>query len=549
MKLLINYSILLIFIFILKLPGSLSLSSTPSPTVSPFLPPTDSTNISSTPQKSDETLKIPNEYSQKTKTAPQIADSKELKKEEVEIPLKVKTNEELNNSSLRSKETVQGGDSLLIKETEELEKPKAKGKDKDKDKDAKPKPDEDLKLDLKKRLKKYKARIIIGSILCFIALIITLINEFIQLRESRIFEDSLRSCREVSIEEYEKELEGKLVIANGTIFASNKLLDQETGISVEHSLKLSRVVEMNQWKEVSRDGKTAYQQVWSTQLIPSERFQNKNYLNPGKDDWLLENKTFYAENASLGFYKIQAYHIEQIKKQEGVFLPDGCTDSVEGNMRYLLERKGQGQYFVLIKNNFIYIKSNGNKMDSVGDIRIKYQRVASKDYTFVAGQCESTLLPITASGDVIRGVDEQKIKELNQRTTIFWVEEGKRIKQEMFRLRDTRNLKRDWALRVFAICLCFLGIYLILFPFNRNLKELRLISSFGKFAQLFLTFVITSLAALLIIGGFWIFRKPCKGFFMLLAMIPFIVILIVIFKKPGLPSKDKKDKGKKGKKK
>jgi len=498
MKFLINYSILLIFIFILNLPGIPTLPIPASP-INPHI------DLSPEPLNITE-----NQHNSVTIT--------------LEKPGKLETGEIAENAL-------------------KVDKPKAKDK-KGKD-DKKEKVEDDSKLDLKKRLKKYKSRIILGAIFCLIALITTLINEYSQLRESRMFEDSLKACREVSIEEYEKELDGQIVIANGTIFAQNKLLDQETGVSVDQSLKLARIVEMNQWKELNIDGKVVYQQIWSCEKIDSDKFKNQTYKNPNMEEWVLENKTFYSEHSTLGFYRIQKFHIDSIKKHEGVFIPENYATSIEGNLGVILERKGQNDRFLAIKNNFIYVKSNGNNIDTVGDIRIKYHRIASQDYTIVAGQYENTLVPITSTGSLIKVCDEKTIEEINPKTTIFWINEKKRIKQEMFRLRDQRNLKRDWLLRIFAIGICFLGIYLIIFPFDRNLKELKLVSSLGKFAHLFFTFVLTSLAALLIIGSFWIFRKPWKGFFMFLAMIPFIVILIVIFKKPGIPSKDKKGKGKK----
>ena len=313
MKFLINYSILLIFIFILNLPGIPTLPIPASP-INPHI------DLSPEPLNITE-----NQHNSVTIT--------------LEKPGKLETGEIAENAL-------------------KVDKPKAKDK-KGKD-DKKEKVEDDSKLDLKKRLKKYKSRIILGAIFCLIALITTLINEYSQLRESRMFEDSLKACREVSIEEYEKELDGQIVIANGTIFAQNKLLDQETGVSVDQSLKLARIVEMNQWKELNIDGKVVYQQIWSCEKIDSDKFKNQTYKNPNMEEWVLENKTFYSEHSTLGFYRIQKFHIDSIKKHEGVFIPENYATSIEGNLGVILERKGQNDRFLAIKNNFIYVKSNGN---------------------------------------------------------------------------------------------------------------------------------------------------------------------------------------------
>lgn len=395
--------------------------------------------------------------------------------------------------------------------------------------------------------KENNGKIFVGAILCFLALIITLLNEFIQLRQFCMFENAYNDCQEISIEDPEKKNEGKLVLASGTIFTMDKLLDQDTGVSVENSLKLIRIVEMNQWKEVRHNGKIVYQQIWSAFKINSANFIKKNYQNPDGEKIYLDNKNFYSKESKLGAFFIHQYHIDEMKNLSGVFINASYVSSIEGNLQNILENNGLYDYGVKIKNNFIYIKKNtdNSNTDSVGDLRIRYQRIASKAFTIIAAQYENNLVPYEVStGGAMKSFDEDNIKRMNKSTNLFWVQDEKHIKQEIFRFRDTRNFKRDWFFRILAILLCFFGIYLILFPFANSLRSYRLLSSMGKFSHLFFTLILALLSLLFLTGSFWIFRKPKEGFILILLMIPLVVLLIVIFN-----VNEENDKGKGGKKK
>lgn len=433
--------------------------------------------------------------------------------------------------------TQQKIDSLMNKKTDfSLEKLIAKELDHDQKGDDKE--------TLSESIKKSKFILILGVIFCVIALFLTLKNETDTLQKDKMFRKMLKICKEASGDIFEKELNGKLVLVSGIISSNTKIFDDVVGISVENSLKLFRVVEMNQWKEILIDGKIVYQQIWTSQKINSSNFKNDSYKNPEQEEFFIENKAFYTDSSKLGEIEIYPYHVDAIainqKSIETVIIDKGFAETIEENLKESVFRSDEENVYIQIKNNYIYIKSNNNKVDSVGDIRIKYQHVPSKDYTFIAGVYENTLVPYNISGSLaINDFKEQNLKKLNKETEIFWVQPGKKIKQEMFRIYDTRNAILEWVWRVLGFFICFLGIVFILTPFGNHLDSLKLIGSMGSLTKFLLAFILTNVGLLFIISLFWVFRKLEIGLFLVCLWFVFLIIMIIVFTN-GTGNKDKK---------
>lgn len=379
-----------------------------------------------------------------------------------------------------------------------------------------------------------KFPIILGCIFCVFSLILTILNEFYSLRQFKMFDRALKDCKEIGSEEFEKENMNKLVLVSGLISAPNKIVDEDTGISVEKSLKLIRVVEMNQWKEVCVEDKIVYQQIWSQAKINSDTFKNDSYKNPRSEEWLLENKVVYVDDPKLGVFHIFPYHIDIIPNLEGVYIDNSFTNVIEDNLKEILQKDPMNDnVFMQIKNNFIYIKSNPNKADSIGDIRIKYQRVPSKEYTAIAGVYENTLVPYNTNGFLLTEFDEESIKKINKNTHIFWIRQGKEIKQEIFHIYDDRNQNLEWFLRIFTYLLCLIGIFLILTVFSDSFDSLRILSSLGSLANIFFALTLTHISWILLVSLFWLGRKPIYGTFLLFVFLVFLVILVIILTKGG----------------
>lgn len=397
---------------------------------------------------------------------------------------------------------------------------------------------------LSESIKKSKFIFILGVIFCFIALFLTIKNETETLQKDKMFLKMFKFCKEASGEIFEKELNGKLVLVSGIISSNAKIFDDVVGISVDNSLKLFRIVEMNQWKEILIDGKIVYQQIWTSEKINSANFKNNSYQNPEQEEFFVENKVFYSESSKLGDIEIYPYHIDAIninkKSIETVIIDKSYAETIEENLKESVFGSMETNIYIQIKNNYIYIKSNNNKVDSVGDLRIIYQHIPSKDYTFIAGVYENTLVPYDISGSLaINDFKEQNLKKMNKKKEIFWVQPGKKIKQEMFKIYDTRNGILEWVWRVLGFFICFLGVVFILTPFGNHIDSLKLIGSMGSFSKFVFAFILTNVCLLFIIGIFWVFRKIEIGLFLVCLWFVFLIFLIVVLTN-GEGNKDKK---------
>lgn len=176
-----------------------------------------------------------------------------------------------------------------------------------------------------------------------------------------------------------------LVCVNGKLNINGSLNDDDFGVSIKTS-KLTRIVEMYQWKEV--DNK--YKKVWSSELYNNS---NNEYNNP--DTMPYGSTTYYASDVMIGEFRLS---FEQI-------------DSLETNKYYIdYDYEKISGLGYTISGNYI-TNSNDIKNPNIGDIRISFKYNDYEDVTVLATQNNNTFdTYITSGGEelnmVVSGIKE-----------------------------------------------------------------------------------------------------------------------------------------------
>lgn len=209
---------------------------------------------------------------------------------------------------------------------------------------------------MKKIINNRKGMIITISftIILLLTAIISRYNLFYDNRTKKEIENTINLKENIA----KKENNGKLVFLVGYLnYDGNKLHDELLDIYVK-TPRMLRYVETYQWierEEKDKNGKIyyKYEKIWSSDIIDSSKFHNKDYKNPTKK--YAENKWFEQEKIKIDdfelskdvFYEIQS--VMKYKFDKNTNLPDG------------------------FKINKEYITNSENtKNPNIGDTRIIY---------------------------------------------------------------------------------------------------------------------------------------------------------------------------------
>lgn len=101
---------------------------------------------------------------------------------------------------------------------------------------------------------------------------------------------------------------GDLVCVSGTSLNKQDLFDSEFGVVAEDSYRLSRKVEMFQWREnpktdpVTQAAGFEYDQIWSEDPIDSKKFHEVGFDNPEAGKWPFKSQVITAKNVMVGEY-------------------------------------------------------------------------------------------------------------------------------------------------------------------------------------------------------------------------------------------------------
>lgn len=239
-----------------------------------------------------------------------------------------------------------------------------------------------------------------------------------------------------------------VVYFSGEATTDDVLKDSLFNVS-EKALQLHRQVEMYQWQEnvetttekkvggSEQETKTyTYENVWSTQLIPSDKFKEQaGHKNPSTMP--LKSTTQYAKKVTVGDFKLPLDLVKQIDESTAVSLDKTDLPALKSKFNKDVKQQGDGLYV-------------GNNSDSpeVGDLRITISAVLPQVVSVLAQQTGSTVEPYMAPAG----------------QPVSLIEVGQVSPQQMIHDAAMQNKMMTWIWRLVSLAMMIFGFALIMNP-------------------------------------------------------------------------------------
>lgn len=284
--------------------------------------------------------------------------------------------------------------------------------------------------------------------------------------------------------------DGKLVHVTGPVTTTGIIVDPELGIGTD-GLRLSRIVEMYQWKEEQKSETKkklgggeetvttySYSKVWDKEPIDTAKFKKPGgYRNPPME---IQSKVFQISDGNLGAFVLDQPVLDRIGGDVDYAIPAGSEVAIDAHYT--------GSKRVSLAGNKIYLGFSATS-PMLGDYRIGYRLAPLGVVSIVARQTFDRFEPYqTAAGD-----------------PLLMVATGDVPADKMFTDAVTGNTLVTWGLRGAGLLLLGLGFGLFLGPIGVILDVIPIL---GSVARLGTNIIATFLAVLvgsatIAIAWFW----------------------------------------------
>jgi len=342
--------------------------------------------------------------------------------------------------------------------------------------------------------------VIFGAILLIAAFPLQFWNEGRAVDRAKALEEGAAVVVSASAESILPANEGKLVHLIGRATTEEVLADAEFPVSVT-AIKLSREVEMFQWKEESHaetreklGGGTetvttyTYTKAWSSSLIDASQFrQPEGHKNPASMPYA--SRHYQASRVDLGAFRLNQSLIGRLNRFESF---DLGGEYAEAPPRMAGKK-------VALQGDTFYLGWNPSN-PQIGDLRVSFKTVMPAPVSIVSQQRGNSFVPyVTKTGEI----------EL--------LEYGETSAAGMFKGAQESNAMLTWVLRGVGFLLMFVGVKLVLDPLRTLGVVVPLIGNIIGFGTGIVAFVLAASLSLITIAIAWIFYRPLLGVALLVA--------------------------------
>lgn len=285
--------------------------------------------------------------------------------------------------------------------------------------------------------------------------------------------------------------DGKLVHVSGETRTTRPLTDTDFGVSAP-GLRLTRAVEMYQWKEESRtetrknlggseETVTTYSYVrtWSDSRIDSSKFKRpEGHVNPAMR---YQGRDVFANDATLGAYRPG----ERVLRLVAAETPLPVDPSLAAAVR---QRVGGS---ASISEGRIYVGADPSE-PRIGDMRITYKTAKTGPLSIIGQQTGSDFAQYqTKAGDAL-----------------LMATPGTVPADQMFKEAQAENRILTWILRLIGTVVMFMGFSMLLRPLVVVADVVPFIGSILGAGAALVSGVITALLAPTVIAIAWFWYRP-----------------------------------------
>ncbi|MGX5839678.1 TMEM43 family protein [Mesorhizobium sp. ArgA1] len=373
------------------------------------------------------------------------------------------------------------------------------------------------------RIKRAVGGVIFGLILIVLMVIGLFWNEGRAVQTARSLAEGSGAVVAVGADSVDAANDGKLVYVSGPVTADTGLADPDFGIAAQ-GLRLSRSVEMYQWKEESKSETTkklgggeetvttySYSRVWDDSQIDSSDFKKPDgHQNPSM---AIHSRTFQIPQGKLVAFDLDTPVLDRI---------EGDKDySLTADQSAAIKAAYSGTKPLSIVDGKIYL-GNDNTTPALGDYRIGYELAPLGVVSIVARQAGSRFEPYqTQAGDALLMVDTGNVPA-----------------EKMFADAVSANTLITWLLRGAGLLLLTIGFALFLSPIGVILDVIPFLGSMARMGTGIIAFVLAILVGTTTIAIAWFWYRPVLAVAILAAGVIAAVIVYRIgrSRKPAVPA-------------
>ncbi|TIT37792.1 MAG: hypothetical protein E5W76_22145, partial [Mesorhizobium sp.] len=313
------------------------------------------------------------------------------------------------------------------------------------------------------------------------------------------------------------------VHVTGPVTADNGLADPDFGIQAE-GLRLSRSVEMYQWKEDSKSETTkklgggeetvttySYSKVWDDSQIDSSDFKKPDgHQNP---PMAIHSRSFQIAEGKLGAFTLDRPVLDRIGGDKEFSLSSSQSAAIEAAYT--------GAKPINIVDGRIYLGADTTS-PALGDYRIDYELAPLGTVSIVARQGGDRFEPYqTAAGDALLMVDTDDVPA-----------------DRMFAEAVSANTLITWLLRAGGLILLTIGFALLLGPIGVIFDVIPFLGSLARLGTGIIAFVLAILVGTTTIAIAWFWYRPVLAAAILAAGVIAAVAVYMLgrSRKPAVPS-------------
>ena len=340
-----------------------------------------------------------------------------------------------------------------------------------------------------------------GFILILAGVVLLWWNEGNNVRNIKTTAEMEKIVIDVKSDKVDSKNEGKLIATNGSLINEQELTDEVFDINIK-TPKMMRIVEVYQWDEHSStddDGHTtySYSKKWSSDLIDSGNFHQKNKVNPATK--IYEDKTYLSDDVKVGSFSLSSNQIERLSTKAN--FTDYNLDKINE-----LNLTISGKYL-----------TNSKNLDNpeIGDIRIEILYNNSTELSVLAVQQGNSFVDFVSSYG----------KSVNR------IMDGTHSSSEMINVIKDENNFLKWILRLVGTLLIIFGFAAILKPISAITSFIPIFGSIVGGAVALVSLLLGLALSLIIIAVAWIRFRPLLGIGLLIIVAVLIAFLIIRGKK------------------
>ncbi|ESX27813.1 TMEM43 family protein [Mesorhizobium sp. LSJC264A00] len=372
------------------------------------------------------------------------------------------------------------------------------------------------------RIKRAVGGVIFGLILIVLMVIGLFWNEGRAVQTARSLAEGSGAVVSVGADSVDTANDGKLVHVSGLVTADSGLADPDFGIATQ-GLRLSRSVEMYQWKEESKSETTkklgggeetvttySYSKVWDDSQIDSSDFKKPDgHQNPPME---IHGRTFQIPEGKLVAFDLDTPVLDRI---------EGDKDySLSADQSAAIKAAYTGTKPLSIVDGKIFL-GNDNTTPALGDYRIGYELAPLGVISIIARQADSRFEPYqTQAGDALLMVDTGNVPA-----------------EKMFADAVSANTLITWLLRGAGLLLLTTGFALFLSPIGVILDVIPFLGSMARMGTGIIAFVLAILVGTVTIAIAWLWYRPLLALAILAAGVIAAVIVYRIgrSRRPAVP--------------